>query len=1047
MTRTPTPNPPVPLLASWAFLLLLSGLLSSTLSGLLLSPPSPALAAPASPPPAGAEAGAETGAGETDWLRDARYGVFMHFLPGDPRGLALVRDFDVEALAGQLEAMGAKYFVITLGQNSGYFISPNAAYEKRTGYLPGERCSARDLPLDLHAALKPRGIRLMLYLPCQTPNRDARAQRAFGLPEGPKDQPIDAEFAKKWAEVIAEWSARYGEKVSGWWFDGGYAHIRFGEEIARIYADAVKAGNPRAIVTFNPGIRLVRHTKAEDYTAGELNDPFDTVPTSRWVEGSQWHALTYLGSGWSRRDTRHPDERWARWVKEVAGREGVVTLDLGPNWDPKEGPIGALAEAQVNQVRAIAAALRQAGAPPAVPPAVAAANATPNATPNASIPRHPPRRLPRAESFLGIHFDFHAGPDCDAIGKSTTREMVESVIDQVRPDYIQIDCKGHPGLSSYPTKVGHPAPGFVGDPLRLWRQVTAERGVALYMHYSGVWDSEAIRRHPAWAAVNADGSLNTNANSFFGPYADELLIPQLRELSGDYGVDGAWVDGECWASVPDFGEAAIAAFRRETGIETVPRKRGDPGWHEFLEFHRETFRKYLRRYIAEVKRTHPAMQICSNWAFTDHMPEAVTAPVDWISGDYSPEDSVNSARFSARYLARQGKPWDLMAWSFTRTPGKDGSRDKPAVQMKREAAAVLSLGGGFQAYFSQRRDGSVRLERMPAMAEVAEFCRERQAICHGARPVPQVALVYSTADHYREANGLFPRDLSRMAGTLQAFLEGQQSVEVLGEHHLAGRMAEYPLLVVPECEHLEPRFRSDLVAYAEAGGSLLLVGPMTAAMFLPELGASWEGGPEAGPRYLLHPAAGSSSSVPPGARALLATTGPTRAVRLDGEGSRARPFGVLHAEDDVRSPGRPAASIAPLGRGRIAATYFSFSRGYLSARSETARAFLNDLARELFPEPLVEVKGSPDVDVAVQRIGGRLAVNLLNTAGPHADTRSPLHDSIPPVGPLEVAVRTQKRPERVIVEPGGEPIAFEHRDGVARLTLPRLEIHCVIVIE
>ena len=110
-----------------------------------------------------------------------------------------------------------------------------------------------------------------------------------------------------------------------------------------------------------------------------------------------------------------------------------------------------------------------------------------------------PPRLKRAESFLGIHFDFHAGPDCTEIGKNTTREMIENIIDQVHPDYLQIDCKGHRGLSSYPTKVGNPAPGFVGDPLRLWRQVTAERGVALYMHYSGVWDSEAIRRHPDWA--------------------------------------------------------------------------------------------------------------------------------------------------------------------------------------------------------------------------------------------------------------------------------------------------------------------------------------------------------------------------------------------------------------------------------------------------------------------------------------------------------------------------------------------------------------------
>jgi alpha-L-fucosidase len=288
-----------------------------------------------------------------DWLRDARLGVFVHLLPASAEDLVKLDDFDAEALAAQLENAGARYLVLTLGQNSGFFNAPNAAYDRRTGYRSGERCSRRDLPLALHRALQPRGIRLMLYLPCQTPNEDARAQEAFGLPQGPKDQPIDARFARQWAEVIHEWSARYADKVAGWWFDGGYAGVRFDEEIAGVYADAVRRGNPAAIVTFNPGVKLVRHTRAEDYTAGELNEPFSVVPSSRWVDGSQWHALTFLGSRWGARDTRYPTERWQAWFRQVVAGGGAVTLDLGPNWDPKSGPIGSLAEAQLAQVRAL----------------------------------------------------------------------------------------------------------------------------------------------------------------------------------------------------------------------------------------------------------------------------------------------------------------------------------------------------------------------------------------------------------------------------------------------------------------------------------------------------------------------------------------------------------------------------------------------------------------------------------------------------------------------------------------------------------------------
>ncbi len=294
----------------------------------------------------------------TDWFSQSKYGVFIHFLPSGEAGLQQVAQFDVRALAGQLEEMGAGYLVLTLGQNSGYFNAPNAAYARRTGYAPGERCSARDLPLDLSQVLQPKGIRLLLYLPCQTPNQDARAQRAFGLPEGAKDQPIDATFAEKWSEVIQEWADRYGDRVSGWWFDGGYEHIHFNEAMAARYATAVRHGHPKAIVTFNPGVRVIRWTKAEDYTAGELNEPLQVVPTQRWLEGSQWHALTYLGGNWGTRNTRFTNEQWVGWARQVVAQQGVLTLDMGPNYDSTAGPVGSLAREQVNQVKAIRAALR-----------------------------------------------------------------------------------------------------------------------------------------------------------------------------------------------------------------------------------------------------------------------------------------------------------------------------------------------------------------------------------------------------------------------------------------------------------------------------------------------------------------------------------------------------------------------------------------------------------------------------------------------------------------------------------------------------------------
>jgi hypothetical protein len=287
----------------------------------------------------------------TDWMPEAKLGVFMHFLPG-AGNFGDVDTFNVPALVKQLADLRVRYFVLTLGQNSGYMCSPNDTYEKLGGFDPNTRCSKRDLPLELADALKPHGIRLMLYLPSQTPHRDLQAVKAFGLEGAPNtDRKITPAFADKWAQVIEAWSTRYGDKVAGWWFDGAYEWCDFNEDIAKRYAAAVKKGNPRAVVAFNPGVSLRRWVPSDDYTAGELNDPFTVTCENRWLNDAQWHVLTFLGGMWGQKDTRYTDDQWIDWLRRVTANGGVVSIDMGHN------PDGTLVEAQRLQMQVICDAI------------------------------------------------------------------------------------------------------------------------------------------------------------------------------------------------------------------------------------------------------------------------------------------------------------------------------------------------------------------------------------------------------------------------------------------------------------------------------------------------------------------------------------------------------------------------------------------------------------------------------------------------------------------------------------------------------------------
>ncbi len=297
-----------------------------------------------------------------DWLREARWGVMTHYLgapPSSDGGAELTAEawnrridaFDAERLADQVASTGAKYLLFTLGQNSGHYCAPNATYDAYVGITPS-KCSRRDLVADLARELRERDIRLLVYLPSGAPAADHVARKKLGwrwgrpggwqLPGEPVGGRLAA-FQRKWEAVIREWSLRWGDDVAGWWIDGCY----FADQMYRFddepnfasFAAALRAGNPRAIVAFNPGVRVpvVVHTRHEDYTAGEVTlrrfpEAVATCP-GRWLarDGArvQYHLLTYLGESWCRGERpQWPDEKVVDLTRRLVDQGGVVTFDV-----------------------------------------------------------------------------------------------------------------------------------------------------------------------------------------------------------------------------------------------------------------------------------------------------------------------------------------------------------------------------------------------------------------------------------------------------------------------------------------------------------------------------------------------------------------------------------------------------------------------------------------------------------------------------------------------------------------------------------------------
>jgi len=240
----------------------------------------------------------------TDWFQKAGYGVFVHYLSGLQNGRDSVHsfgkqtswdervaEFDTERFAQRRADVGAPYVIFTIMQVSRFMIAPNATYDRISGYTPGQACATRDLIEDLYQSLHKRSIPLMLYYTGDGPRADERAGPAFGC-----SNPVTTEFVRKWADVVREYGERYGDKVAGYWVDGAYPFIGYDEDKLAVFAEALKAGNPKRIIAFNRGVDplVMSYTKHEDYTCGEQNSFFD-MPAQRFLDGEQWHILSFLG--------------------------------------------------------------------------------------------------------------------------------------------------------------------------------------------------------------------------------------------------------------------------------------------------------------------------------------------------------------------------------------------------------------------------------------------------------------------------------------------------------------------------------------------------------------------------------------------------------------------------------------------------------------------------------------------------------------------------------------------------------------------------------
>lgn len=262
-----------------------------------------------------------------------------------------VDEFNVPRFLQQFAETGAEWLIFTIGQNTGFYASPNSVLDRLAG--PGH-CAQRDLVLEIAQGVNALGKRFIAYLPAEI---KAPTQLHAAFAWNPADQ---SEYERRYTDFIREYSLRLGRLHHGWWYDGCYnwKAFRQAQRHWELWCDASRAGNPDAAIALNDGSyccgREKPITPLQDYLSGEIwelrgdkivsgnpnEGPVSLVlPTGQFVEGTdcQWQGLLPIDCAWGYNHPasapmdppKYSDADLFSFVGQCLRVGGGVTLNVG----------------------------------------------------------------------------------------------------------------------------------------------------------------------------------------------------------------------------------------------------------------------------------------------------------------------------------------------------------------------------------------------------------------------------------------------------------------------------------------------------------------------------------------------------------------------------------------------------------------------------------------------------------------------------------------------------------------------------------------------
>jgi hypothetical protein len=425
-----------------------------------------------------------------------------------------------------------------------------------------------------------------------------------------------------------------------------------------------------------------------------------------------------------------------------------------------------------------------------------------------------------------VHVDFHM-PEfpVGAIAKFDAQQFVQTFV-RARANVIGVFTKCHFGNAFYDNEYGHKHNGLKGD---FFGEVLAEArkyDLKVIAYYSLGTDAYAVTQNPDWYQIDENGNVRGSEGTVWelpclnSPYREELVIPQVREITEKYVFDGYLFDIPYQHNHTCFCAYCRKKFREETGRELTTELYLDEP-ETVRDFGRRTAIRTMQEIRELVKAIRPEVLVNCNGAWRMGEPEELNLTSDYGLWESQPSATGTFYNHSirARHVRTLDVPVQIMTVRFTEGWGLMSC--KTPEQLKYEFATILANGGIVNIGDQVLPDGTLQQGVYDVIGEAFDFVEQREAYCLRARSVAHIALIgTNTTNWYHD------KDDASTFGAAKMLLEGHHQFDIYCNSAFP-ELDGYKVVVLPETVELDEAAQERIRRFVARGGLLLAEGAAT----------------------------------------------------------------------------------------------------------------------------------------------------------------------------------------------------------------------------